>query len=107
MAMNPTTLATLRRYIAEPTQAVYSDAVLEALYNNNAGDINATAAEVWQEKTAQAAILVDTTEGDSSRKNSQVFAHADKQRSFFAGQATTSPTATTTRSATTRAIERS
>jgi preprotein translocase subunit SecA len=103
--MSPTTMATLRRYIAEPTQAVYTDDALDLLYDNNLGDINATAAEVWSEKAAQAAILVDTSEGDSSRKNSQVFTQAQQQAKMFdARAATVSPS--TARSATTRAIER-
>ena len=105
MPMSPTQMATLRRYIGEPTAAVYSDATLDTLFDNNSGDIEATAAEIWREKAASAAILVDTTEGDSSRKNSQVYDHALKQATYFSGSTgTTAPV--TTRSATTRAIER-
>lgn len=105
MAMDPTTLAKLRRYIAEPTEITYSDASLNLLYENNSGDLNATAAEVWSEKSALAAELVDISEGASARKNSQVFAQASQQRSFFTDRSDAASPASL-RSATTRAIER-
>ena len=104
MAMDAATLATLRRYIAEPTVAVYTDDMLNAIFDAVGADVSVAAAEVWREKAAQAAILVDTTESASSRKMSQVYAQAVKQAEFYGGSAT--PTAPVTRGATTRAIER-
>lgn len=105
MPMDPTTLATLRRFIAEPDAATYTDAVLNDMYDANGGDLNVTAAEVWSDKAAKASILVDTAEGSSSRKNSQVFDHALKQAAYYSGNANAA-TALTARSATTRPIVR-
>jgi hypothetical protein len=105
MPMDATTMATMRRYIAEPDTTTYSDAALDAIYDANGGDVNLAAAEVWTEKASAAATLVDMSEGDSSRKNSQVHAQALKQSELFRGSASTT-TAAATRSARTRAIER-
>jgi hypothetical protein len=105
MPMTPTTLATLRRYIAEPDATTYTDQALNDLYDANDGDVNVTAAEVWMEKAAKAAVLVDTTEGASSRKNSQVYSQALQQATYFRDGSATA-TATTTRSVGTRAIVR-
>jgi hypothetical protein len=105
MPMDTSTMATLRRYIAEPDESVYTDAALNTMFDANAGDVNITAAEVWSEKAAKAAILVDTAEGASSRKNSQVFTQALQQASHFRAGSVEAATATT-RSATTRAIVR-
>jgi hypothetical protein len=102
--MDPSTLATLRRYIAEPGQEPYDDVTLNDIYIAAAGDINVAAAEVWRDKAARAAVLVDVSEGASTRKMSQVYAQASKQAEFYGGTAV--PATPTTRGATTRAIER-
>ena len=105
MAMDAATLATLRRYIAEPTTTTYTDVILNEIYIAVGSNVNVAAAEVWREKAARAAVLVDTSEGASSRKMSQVFAQAMKQAEFYGG--TGSPaTPVIVRKATTRAIER-
>ena len=105
MPMDAPTMATLRRYIAEPDESSYSDAVLNDMFDANLGDVNVTAAEVWADKAGKAATLVDTSEGASSRKMSQVFAQAQRQAAFYA-DAASSTAAGSTRGARTRPIER-
>jgi hypothetical protein len=105
MPMDTTTMSTLRRFIAEYDQTLYSDALLNDMYDANDGDVNITAAEVWSEKAARAATLVDTSEGPSSRKMSQVYSQAKEQAAFY-GSGTGATSAPVTRSARTRAIER-
>lgn len=105
MPMTAAQLATLRRFTAESSQAPYDDATLNAMYDANLADINVTAAEVWREKAARAAALVDTSEGASSRKMSQVYTQSIKQAEFYGG--TGVPGAPViVRGAKTRAIER-
>lgn len=61
-------IASLRLLIGEPIDAEpYTDAALSARIDA-AGDLNTVAADVWQEKAARYADLVDTSEGGSSRK---------------------------------------
>lgn len=103
MPMSPTALATLRRYIAEQTEAVYTDVMLNGIFDSVGGDVNVAAAEIWREKAARASALVDTSEGASSRKMSQVYAQAVKQADFYN---TAALPAIPTRGAKTRAIER-
>jgi hypothetical protein len=105
MPMTPAALATLRRYIAEPTEANYSDVLLNSIFDGQDGDLEAAASEVWLDKAAKSATLVDISEGNSSRKNSQVYNNALKQATFFGASAAEVSTAGT-RSARTRAIER-
>lgn len=105
MPLTAAARATLRRYIAEPTEATYSDALLDQIYDGAGGDLEAAASEVWLDKAAKAAILVDVSEGNSSRKNSQVYTNALKQATFFGASAADTSTAGV-RGARTRAIER-
>jgi DNA polymerase III delta prime subunit len=105
MPLTPAALATLRRYIAEPTEANYTDALLDSIYDGQGGDLEAAASEIWLDKAAKSATLVDISEGNSSRKNSQVYNQALKQATFFGASAAAVSTAGT-RSARTRAIER-
>jgi len=105
MPMDATTLAALRRYIAEATEVTYTNLMLDEIFDAVGGDINIAAAEVWRDKAARAAALVDVSEGASSRKMSQVYAQAVKQADFYAVAGGTA-TPVVTRGATTRAIER-
>lgn len=105
MPLTPAQRATLRRYIAEPTEATYSDALLDEIFDGQGGDLESAASEVWLDKAAKSAVLVDISEGNSSRKNSQVYQNALKQATFFGASAAEVSTAGT-RSARTRAIER-
>ena len=75
------------------------------MFDANLGDVNVTAAEVWADKAGKAATLVDTAEGPSSRKMSQVYAQARQQAAFF-NDAASSSSAASGRGARTRPIER-
>lgn len=86
-------VARLRRLVSEPTEASYTDAALVALIDELGIDLSA--ARIWREKAASYADLVDTTEGSSSRKLSQLQGQALAMASNFeasAGGDTASPT---------------
>lgn len=63
-------VARLRRLTNEPTTTTYDNITLSSYIDTN-GIIKA-AAEVWREKEAKYANLVDVTEGSSSRRLSQL-----------------------------------
>lgn len=100
------TVRRLRPMIAEPTMETYSDALLAAYLERNLSDVAVTAAQIWQEKAAAYAELVDVTEGSSSRKMSQLHTQALKQVSMYGGDLTGGSSSSGAASATTRAIER-
>lgn len=76
-------IAELRRKIAEPDATTYSDAVLGVRIDEASNDINNVAYDIWQEKAAMYADLVDISEAGSSRKNSQLHANALKMAHYF------------------------
>lgn len=78
-------IAALRLLIAEddPT-GIYTDAVLGALIDAASGDLNKTAYEVWTQKAAASAELVDISEGGSSRKMGDIYEQALTMAKFFA-----------------------
>lgn len=62
-------VAALRLLVAEPDDAPpYSDAVLSARLDAVSGNQDVLAYQIWTEKAAAAANLVDMSEGGSSRK---------------------------------------
>lgn len=71
-------ITTLRRMIDDPAGAdqIYSDLSLSALIDQAEGDLDATAAELWQEKAASFSRLVDVSEAGSSRKMSDLYKNA-------------------------------
>lgn len=66
----------LRRMTSEPDEANYSDTTLAEIIDNNGGDLNISAASIWQEKASTYSEMVDITEAGSSRKNSQLMNNA-------------------------------
>jgi hypothetical protein len=82
-------IASLRLLIAEPTEETYTDAVLSQRLDDVAEDVNAVAAAIWQEKAAAYNGLVDMSEGNSSRKLSQLQDQALKMAASFRSQTTT------------------
>lgn len=75
----------LRRLVAEPDTSNYSDTLLNAMLVANGNDLNVTAAQVWREKAADYAQLVDVSESGSSRKMSQLYDRAIAQARTFEG----------------------
>lgn len=63
----------LRTMVAESSRDLYSDSLLDAIIISNAGDLNSAAAQVWREKAAEAAHLVDVGSGDKKRALSQLY----------------------------------
>lgn len=105
MAITNEQLTVLRRYIDEPTTDTYSDLALNSIFETFGSDLNLAAAEVWRDKAAKAASLVDESEGPSSLKLSQLYDRAVLQSKFYDERSVVT-IATTTRRTTTRAIER-
>jgi len=96
------TIRRLRSIVAEESQTNYSDSLLDAVLFRNGDDIDLAAAEVWREKAAAYADLVDVNNAGSSRKLSQLYDRAVKQAELHEVEAGAGPT----RGARTRAIER-
>lgn len=91
-------IAALRRLIAESDESTYTDQVLSDLIDASDGNLNTVAYEVWTEKAAAAANLVDVTEGGSSRKMGELHEQALNMAEMFrnrALEATTPPTGST------------
>lgn len=97
-------IATLRRYINEPTQDPYTDIALSTLIDAGTS-VRSVAADIWREKSAKYSELVDTTEEGSSRKLSQLLSNAQKMADFFDEEATVEVAESSSR-ARTRSITR-
>lgn len=85
-------VAALRLLIAEPEQDTYSDEDLAARLTVTGATEYSVAFDIWTEKAAAAAGLVDMSEGGSSRKLGDVYeqalgmAEAMRQRAISASQ---------------------
>lgn len=96
-------LARLRDMINEPddtdgwTDERLNDILVYTAYANGSLNLRRAASTVWEAKAAGLAELVDVTEASSSRRNSQVFDHAQKMAAQY-GDAVTDPTSTVGRS---------
>lgn len=77
-------IAELRLLIAEPTGDVYTDEILSTIIDARSGEMNGAAYDVWVQKAAAAAELVDITEGGSSRKMGDVYEQALSMARHFA-----------------------
>jgi hypothetical protein len=69
-------ISALRLLIAESTEDSYTDTALSDRIDAADGSLNLVAFNVWTEKAAKYAALVDITEGGSSRKNSSLQSQA-------------------------------
>ena len=81
----------LRTMIAETHQGSYSDAMLAAYLERNSFDLQITAAEIWREKAAAYADLVDISSAGNSRKLSQLYDRAVQQAVAYDAQAGVTP----------------
>lgn len=61
-------LADLRLLVSEPDETTYTEQTLSDRIDAAVGDLDVVAAQVWEEKAARYARLVDVSEGGSSRK---------------------------------------
>jgi len=98
-------LLDLRRYVDESTETVYTDADLLTRIST-ATSLYSLAADIWLEKAARYSRLVDMQEGSSSRKLSQLSAHAMQMSAQYAARATSNTSALITRPTVLRDIER-
>lgn len=76
-------IAELRGLINEPTADPYTDAALAARIDAATGTVRALAGQVWREKAAAYAGLVDVKEGSSDRKLSQLYTQALRMADSF------------------------
>jgi hypothetical protein len=106
MAITSEQIVVLRRYIDEPTTATYSDLALNDIYMTFGEDLNLVAAEVWRDKAAKSASLVDESEGPSSLKLSQIYTNATRQADYYQGRSDSNTAVASPRRTTTRPIER-
>lgn len=83
----PEQIAALRLLIAEPSEETYTDAVLMALYDA-AANPNLVAYDIWTQKAAAVAGLVDVSEGGSSRKMGDLYEQYLSMAATFATRAT-------------------
>lgn len=74
----------VRRNADEPGEDPYSTDYIRSLVDTLGGVQQATA-QLWQEKAARYARLVDTTEAGASRMQSQVYDHALTQVRYYGG----------------------
>lgn len=80
-------IATLRRLIAESEDvAPYEDSTLSDRIDGSSS-LNALARDIWLEKAAAYAELVDTTEGGSSRKMGDLHEQALNMANHFSSLA--------------------
>lgn len=82
----PADIAALRLLIAEPDDGTYTDAVLAARLDAGVNEY-AVASDIWTEKAAAAAGLVDMSEGGSTRKMGDVYAQMLKMASEMSSRA--------------------
>lgn len=86
-------IARLRLLVAEPDATTYTDEDLSTRLDGVQGNQNQAAASIWREKAAQAAGLVDTSEGGSSRKLGDLHEQALGMSAYFSDlDASTGPT---------------
>jgi hypothetical protein len=96
-----TQIAELRRLAGETGSSTYDDTELGVRIDAVNGDLDAVAADIWEEKAAAYAEMVDISEAGSSRKNSDLYKAAIAMHDHF-----TSDGEITSGSSTTRPIVR-
>lgn len=73
----------VRRYTDEPTVDQYTDAELSDRLTAAQGSVAVVCRDIWREKMAAAASLVNTSEGGSSRGNDTLFAKAQNMLAYW------------------------
>lgn len=77
-------IKTLRVMVSEPDTTVYSDLDLGSIIDQAEGDLDKSAAMIWEQKAGRFSTLVDVSESGSSRKMSQIHDNAMKQAKYYA-----------------------
>lgn len=98
-------VAELRRKAGVVGDAAFNDDDLSALIDS-LGSVNMAAAEVWSQKAASSAALVDVSESGSSRSMSQAYKNALAMATHFRGLDAVDTSVEVARHARTRAIVR-
>jgi len=83
----PSEVQALRLLIAEDDEATYSDINLAARLDASSGSADSVAYQIWTEKAAATAGLVDISEGGSSRKMGDLYEQAIAMAKVFAERA--------------------
>lgn len=73
------------------TDTMFRDEIIDDLLENNRGVIELAALEGWRLKAAEAANLVDVTEGNAQQKMSQLREHAENMIKLYL-RSSTGPT---------------
>lgn len=81
-----TEIAKVRRMTDAATED-YTDSEINTIIDEQSGDLNLAASEIWEQKAAKYAALVDTSESGSSRKQSALFDKALQMAGFYKGKA--------------------
>lgn len=81
-------IAKVRLLTAESTTETYSDVTLGARIDSAVGDLNLVSRDIWEEKAASFAELVNTSEAGSSRSNGQLHQQALAMVAHFSGMMT-------------------
>jgi len=85
-------VAQLRRMVAEPDDTTYTDEMLGAIidgYGEGAAPLASSAQDVWLQKAASYAELVNISEGGSSRANGQLHTNALTMAKLYGAQVET------------------
>lgn len=93
----PTQIADLRRLTGETGSTTYTDEELESRIDAVDGDLEAVASDIWEEKAAAYAEMVDITEAGSSRKNGELYKNAIAMHEHFSGDESAALGSSTTR----------
>lgn len=78
----PEEVAALRLFVSEPDDSTYTDVMLGAILDASLS-ANGAAYEIWLQKAARYADVVDISEGGSQRKNSDLYKNAMTMASLF------------------------
>lgn len=92
LSNGPEVIQQLRRMTAETDteSSVYSDEEMDVAITAADGNLRAAAAQIWDEKAAALAALVDTSESGSSRRMSQAHTNALAMATGYRTDATAS-----------------
>ncbi len=101
-----TMIRELRRMTAEVSRDIYSDSLIHAMLLSFGSDLNAAAAQIWREKAAEAAHLVDVGSGDKKRALSQLYNRFITQAEIYEGASGVGVSIVTERPTVVRPIER-